>query len=155
MTRCLFCAVLIVCTAAFSCVAAAQDNHGTQMILSMKVCEKATECSEPKILAEPILVAIAGRPFSLESGGSLTANSEGNDFRTGTRVSGKFELSETGTVQLALKVRIASAVPQDEPETALVRMEILEIRTTLQPGKTKRINCSASQWCELTAKPVE
>ena len=148
--------VLIFCVAALSYSVSAQDNSNVQMVISIKVCDKAVQGSKPRILAEPTIATIPGCAFSFESGGSVKANAGDDDFDIGTRVNGKFERTGTGTVRLALKIRIGLIVPQeDDPKTELVRTETVEIRTVLRPGETKRLTCSASQWCEVTVDPVK
>jgi hypothetical protein len=153
--RCL-CAVLVFCMAALTYSVSAQVNSNAQMVISIKVCETAGEGSKQKTLAEPTIATIPGRPFSFESGGSVRTKTRDGDLDIGTRVTGTFERTRTGTVQLALKISFGVPVPQDDdPKTDLVKTETLDIRTALRPSETKRLKCSASQWCEVRVDPVE
>jgi len=156
MARRSLCTVLMFGMAALAYSVSAQDNSNTQMVISIKVCEKAVEGSKQKILAEPTIATVPGRPFSFESGGKVKPKTGDGDLDIGTRVTGNFERTRTGTVQLALKIRIGFAVSQDEdPKTDLVRTETLDIRTVLRPGETKRLKSSASQWCEVRVDAVK
>ncbi len=155
MCRHLFCVALIVCINAFSYAAFGQDKSGTQIILSIKISEKTPEAARLKILAEPIIATTAGRAFSYESGGTVKPKTGEGDLEIGTCVTGKWERTGNGAVQLALKISIGATVSQeDDPNTDLVRTETVEIRTFIRPGTTKRFNCSANQWCEISVDDV-
>lgn len=148
--------VLTFCMATLSHSVLAEDDSNTHVVISINVCEKNLERSRPKILAELTIATVPGQAFSFESGGSVKANSGEDDFDIGTRVNGNFERNGTGTVRLALKIRIGSTVLQKhELETELFRTETVEIRTVLRPGETKCFDCSASQSCEVTVEPLK
>ena len=156
MCRYLLCVAIIVCITAFSYAASGQDKSAKQVILSIKISEKAPEADRLKILAEPTIATIAGRAFSFDSGGTVKPKTGDGDLKIGTRVTGKWERTDNGEVQLALKIHIAAAVFQEgDPNTDLVRTDAFEIRTVVRPGKTKRFNCSAHQWCEISVDDVK
>lgn len=155
MCRHLLCVALIVCITAFSYAASGQDKSGTQMILSIKISDKAPEAARLKIVAEPTIATTVGRAFSYESGGTVKPKTGDGNLEIGTRVTGKLERTGNGAVQLALKIRIGAAISQEnDPNTDLVRTEAIEIRTVIRPGETKRFNCSANQWCEISVDDV-
>lgn len=161
MTLRLLCPFLAIVLAAVSHSASAQNNP-TQLILSIKLCETSSEGAKSKTLAEPSIVATSGRAFSFRSGGSAKPNIGDGDFDIGTNITGKFELTAAGAAQLILKIRVATAIAQEENPKAgdaarsdIVRTEILEIRTLLKPGEARRFDCSDHQWCELRVDPVK
>lgn len=149
-------AVLTLCMVALSCSVWAQDNSSRQMVISIKLCERAAEGSKPKVVAEPTIATVPGRAFLFETGGSVKDHAGDDGFDIGTRVNGTFERTGTGTVRLALEIRIGSTVPQAcDPQTELFRTETVEIRTLLHPGQTKRLHFSAFQWCDVTVDHVK
>lgn len=156
MKKRLLVATLFVCTAVVSYAVSGQNGPAPQMVLSIKVYEASDDGAEKKILAEPAIASISGRPFSFVSGGHHKTKAGEDDLEIGTRITGTFTRTGADTVQLVLDIRIGSAVSQKhEPKTDLVRTETIEIRTSLRPGQTKRLDCSRSQWCELTIDPVK
>lgn len=147
---------LLVCATSLSSAVSAQDNPSRQMILSITLYEQGVNDARPKILAEPAIATIPGRPFSFEAGGAVKAAATGALLRVGTRATGTLERTAPGSLKLALKISLASAVPQQlDPPTDLVRTQTLEIHTELWPGQPKRLNCSASQWCVVAVEPVQ
>jgi hypothetical protein len=68
----------------------------------------------------------------------------------GTSMTGQIQTTSTDAVQLTLKIGVGSVVSQpNDPKTDLVRSETFEFRTVMQPGETKRLACSKTQWCEI------
>lgn len=149
------CSVLMFCMLALAVSVLADDNPNAQMVFTIKVWE-AAEGSKQKILAEPTFATIPQRPFSFVSGGSVRPKTGDGDLDIGTRVTGNFERTRAGTVQLVLKMCIGEEISQDDdPESNLVRTETLDIRTILRPDETKRLKVSDSKWCEVRVDPVK
>jgi len=155
--RFLYVAVVVcVATFAYSPMAFAQDNSNGQLVISIKAYETADEGPQQKVLAEPTLVTIPGRPFSYNTGGTLKTKTGDEDLSIGTRVTGTLTRTRTGTVQVALKVSIGDSVSQDDdPETDMVKTEIIDIRTIVKMGEVKRLKWSASRWCEVRVDSVK
>lgn len=156
MARCTLCGLAIALIVALAHSVSAQNNTNGQMVVSIRVCEKTLDGSKPKILAEPTIAAVPGRAFSFVSGGSVKTRAVGDDLDIGTRVTGKFNFTGTGRVQLALKVSVGFVISQDDDlETDLVKTETLDIRTVVRVGETKRFKCSATQSCDVRVDPIE
>ncbi len=156
MSRYFLCVVCIVCVAAFSRAVFAEDNAGRQLLLTISIGEETSEADRPKILAEPSIATIAGRPFSFVSGGTVKPKTGEGDLEIGTRITGNLKRLQNGMVEVTLKTRVGNTVTQeDNPDTDLVRTEIVEIRTVMRLGETKRLNCSSSQWCTIRVEGVE
>ena len=49
----------------------------------------------------------------------------------------------------SLKLEVGERVDSADPQTQLVRTEMLEIRSNLERGVKKRIHCGGKQWLEL------
>lgn len=149
-----FSALLVASIAAMVCHAHAQSNP--QIMVSVRMCEKGKGESPPKVLAEPVIVAMPGRPFSFKAVAPLSPTIGDGDLDLGTRVNGKMVDPGDGSIQLDLKIAVSNRVPQaSDAQTELVRTETLEIRTVLRPGKAKRFDYSDSRWCELRLDPPE
>ena len=156
MAKRYLCAMLAFGTAAFAYSVSAQVNSNAQMVISIKVCEISGDESDRKILAEPTIATIPGRPFSFVSGGKVKSQTGDGDLEIGTRLTGNFERNLNGMVQLALKISVGKSVVQtSDPNSDLVKTETFDIRTVLRPSESKRLKCSDSQWCEVRIDPVE
>lgn len=143
-------AVLAVCGLACTRAVPSQEAPSPHLMLSIKIGHETPAGVRGAILAEPAIATIAGRPFSFRSGGAVKLRTGEGELEIGTRVTGQLERTESGMVQLALTIRIGLVVAQeDDPNTDLVHTETLDIRTILEPGKAKRLKCSATQWCEV------
>jgi len=151
------CAFFIAGMVAFACnIASAQEQAAKLMVLSIKVVEKTADSDALKILAQPVITMPVGEPFSLRAGSQVKPKSGGEALSFGMDVTGTLEEGRTGAVQLSVKIALGALVSQeDEPDTDVVRTDVFEIRTILQPGELKRIKCSATEWCEVRVTPAQ
>ena len=96
MARRSLCCVLMFSMLALAYSVFAQDNSNARMVISIKVCETAVEGSKQKILAEPTIATIPGRPISFVSGGSVRPKTGDGDLYIGTRVTGNVRTHTRG-----------------------------------------------------------
>ena len=117
------------------------------------------EGTPDKILAECTIEAYFGGKLNYEAGTEVSpefrARSQAfgrrpdNPIKLGTRVTGSIEETGSGETHVSVEIQLASAVPSDNPESAIVRAESLMLQTALKPNEEKRINCGGNRWCHL------
>lgn len=145
--------VVLVCLSSAAALpdgSAAPQEAGTQMALSIKFYEQASPVSRRKMLAEPTIAAVSGRPFRFHSGGETKSG-----VAFGIRVNGQFDRTDAGAWQLALNLAVGEkVVTNKEADVELVTSEAIELRMVLEPGKTRRLHCAGPRWCEVRIDPL-
>jgi hypothetical protein len=78
------------------------------------------------------------------------------ELKSGTNVTGKIIPTDEGLADVALRISLTELVDQqNDRESKLVRTLAFDIRTVATLGQSVRLDCSDSQWCELTLDPVQ
>ena len=134
-----------------------RSKPGAQVIISAKLYENDTQSKQTKILSEPSVVAMVGRPFSVASGGEVIGSKPGDDdLRAGPHTSGRVSDTGGGAFRLAIKLELGSVVPvKGDADTNIVRTDSVDIRTALRPKETKKFKISDTRWCEVRVDPVD
>lgn len=145
---------LAVCTIAMplmaSAIRAAEGTAETQVRVNITLYDESAAEAGRKILAEPDIVVMLGRPFKILVGGELGGKSGNDGLEYGTGVRGKIERQgpETLLVRISLALRHAVRI-EDAPEIQLVRTETLDVRAPTTIGKVTRIPCGELQTLEI------
>jgi len=147
-------AVILACMTSIPQHTNAQVNSSKQIAISIKLCEKATESSPKRILADPTIVATVGRTFTMHSGGTVKPRVGEGELEFGTQVTGRLNQSGDHMMQVDLKISVGTH-KQSDAKTDVVLAETLEIRTILKPETTKRLDYSQLRWCELRIEEVD
>ena len=101
-----------------------------------------------KVLANPTIRAIDGRPFAFNVGGVVEGTSP--ELEYGTRVEGTVASTETKAFAAALKLTQGQLVNSNDPKTKAVRAQTLDIRTELELSVTRTIQIDDKTSIEVT-----
>lgn len=143
-------ALLASTIAAITYAATNEIRWDKQSIVRVAVYEDAGGGAKRKVFVESTLAIVPGRPFDLASGGVLGETG----LKVGTKITGKIEPTDDGLAQVELRISASESVHQpNDRDTKLIRTMAFDIRTIAAVGQTVRLNCSNSQWCELTIDP--
>ncbi|MFO0914069.1 MAG: hypothetical protein U0795_14010 [Pirellulales bacterium] len=142
----------------------AAEPTGEPLVISIRVYDVIGEGDkeQKKVLAEPTIATVPGRPFTMRAGGTVQPKSFGEELEVGMRVTGKLEPAADGTVRVALAIRVSQTVeqavdgeadtePKIEPnaETDVVKTDELVLRTVMKTGELRRFSCAGNRWCEV------
>lgn len=151
---------IIVVTAllmASSVVAAADTEPSRQVILKITLSESESRSVENRVLAEPTIAVMLGRPFSFRSGGELSSSSSNGEdaIEIGTRVRGTVKKHDGDSLLVALQLAVGHAVMDAcDPETTLAKTETLDLRTSMIIGQEKEFYCGRSQVLKIHVQSI-
>lgn len=83
------------------------------------------------------------------NGGNSIPDPNEKTLEWGTRIEGTLKPTGQEEYRLNLIIQEGGKVHSKDPSTSVVRSEVFEIRTNLQTGKTKRVHCGGTVWCDL------
>ncbi len=115
-----------------------QETYHT---LSLKLYESRIDSKE-RILADPTIKAIDGKPFSFMAGGEFKDVSPTLEF--GTCVNGTVEKIANDHLQVALKISIGSPIETEDPSTFAVTSRSVDVRMNAERSATKSIQIDAN-----------
>ena len=110
------------------------------------------ESSQSRVLVDVILKPFFGGKLRYSSKGLGARAEQDYSPKTGTVIIGTLEPTGDGNWAVSLIIEIGAHEKSDDPQTAIVRSEKLQLTTVVTREKTIRINCGADRTCELMLK---
>ncbi len=120
--------------------------HARTIEMTVRLVEKNGDTT--KVVANPTISAIEGRPFAFNVGGEVEGTSPVLEY--GTRLEGTLAATNTKAFAVALKLTQGHLVDSDDPKTKTVRAQALDMRTELEPSVTRTIKIDDKTSIEVT-----
>ena len=120
------------------------DARGIGM--TIRLIEKNGDLT--RVIANPTISAIEGRPFAFMAGGVVAGTSPLLEF--GTRIEGTIHATKTKAFAVALKLSQCQLVDTGDRKTKTVRAQSLDTRTELEPSVTRTIQIDDKTSIEIT-----
>ncbi|WP_144972047.1 hypothetical protein [Bremerella volcania] len=119
--------------------------------LKIRLLEKVAGQDEPLVLAQPRIMSVIDRPFSIKVTPSKQSRLDQSEHEVGLKLVAK--VNKLGDQRYELKLewfRGQPMQPKDQPESEYFREEKLHARTVLQPNVPQKITLSSNRWYEVT-----
>lgn len=114
--------------------------------LTLKLYETRNDLKK-RILADPTIEAIDGKPFSFTSGGEFKDVSPTLEF--GTCVNGTVEKISNDQLQVAIKISFGSPIETGDPHIFAVKSRSVDVRMNAERSATKSIQIDADTWFDV------
>lgn len=129
----------------------AAPHDGRQLeasAVAMTVRLTETNGNVIKVIANPTIHAIEGRPFAFSAGGEVEGTTPLLEF--GTRIEGTVTTTNTKAFAVALKLTQGQLVDSGDPKTKTVRAQTVDMRTELEPSVTRTFKIDDKTSVEVT-----
>ena len=116
------------------------------ILMTVRLIE--TNGNVTKIIADPTIHAIEGRPFAFRAGEEVEGTTPLLEF--GTQLEGSVTTTNSKAFAVALKVTQGQLVDSGDPKTKTVRAQTVDMRTELAPLVTRTIKIDDKISVEVT-----
>lgn len=121
--------------------------------VAMTVRLTETNGNVTKVIANPTIHAIEGRPFAFSAGGEVEGTTPLLEF--GTRLEGSVAKTNTKVFAVALKLTHGQLVDSGDPKTKTVRAQTVDLRTELAPSVARTIKIDDKTSVEITIQDLK
>jgi hypothetical protein len=121
------------------------NGQETFHTLTLKLYE--TRGNSKKILADPTIKAIDGKPFAFMAGGEIKDVSPSLEF--GSCVNGTVEKVADNHLQVALKISIGDPIETNDPNIVVVKSRSVDVRMNVERSAAMSIQIDTDTWFDV------